>query len=89
MSWQESFGTWRQRPYPSCPADVGKVGLVTLDADIAGLLLRCHRSGGTVDALTRFQLREAQQRLAGVVGRLSGECRDYFGELEDIVSAVL
>ncbi|BDP42413.1 hypothetical protein DAETH_23820 [Deinococcus aetherius] len=60
-----------------------------LDADTAGLLLRLSRSEGAADALTLHLLRESQGRLAGVVRGLSGECRDYFEELGDLVLLAL
>ncbi|WP_216328810.1 hypothetical protein [Deinococcus aestuarii] len=67
---------------------MGDVDLVGLDAETAGLLLRLTRREGVADAPTLHLLRESQGRLAGVVGRLSGECREYFEALEDIVSRV-
>ena len=89
MTWKGQFEAWCRQPYPSCPAEVSGVDLVSLDAAIAGLLTRVGQKAQQRDAILEFQLAALRDQLGLALPSLIGECAAYFGELEQCVDLVL
>lgn len=86
VSWQSQFDSWVSRPFPSCGSLSGGYDAVIIDMEAYQTLSSLSKN--PADTLAAYKLRKLDETLHVIMRHLSGECYDYFGQLEDLIAVV-
>jgi len=91
MDIQQSWSEFFDRPFPDGWAgeEVNGVCVTSVDSFAAGCIDTFLSNGGTLDSHRIDVLRRCATDLARVLPQLDDEVRDYFGHLNDLITAVL